>query len=143
MPNQLVAGRYRLVSRVGSGAMGQVWRATDERLRRDVAIKLVDLAVATDPATADRFQREAVAAARLNHRNIVTIFDAGRDGSTAFLVMELLSGRSLAEVVRAGGPLPVAEAARIGREVARALEATHAIGLVHRDIKPANIMVEG
>lgn len=143
MSGGLVADRYRLVSRLGNGAMGQVWRALDERLRRDVAIKLVDLAAAGDAATAERFQREAVAAARLNHRNIVTVFDTGRDGSTAFLVMELLRGRSLAEAIRADGPLPVGEAARIGGEVAAALEATHAIGLVHRDIKPANIMVDG
>lgn len=143
MSDRLLAGRYRLVSRLGAGAMAQVWRAVDENLRRDVAIKLVDLTAAPDAATADRFQREALAAAQLNHRNIVTVFDAGRDASTAYLVMELVGGRSLAELLRERGPLPVPDAARIGAAVAAALEATHAIGVVHRDIKPANIMVDG
>lgn len=139
----LVAGRYRLDRRIGAGAMGQVWAATDERLRRQVAVKLVDVTLASDPAVAERFQREAYATAQLSHPNIVTIFDAGTDGTTAYLVMELLAGQSVADAIRTRGPLPVDEARRIGAEVARALEATHAIGVVHRDIKPANVMLGG
>ena len=141
--DHLVAGRYRLDRRIGAGAMGQVWAATDERLRRPVAVKLVDLTLASDPTVGERFKREAYATAQLSHPNIVTIFDAGTDGSTAYLVMELLAGQSVAEVVRTRGPLPVDEARRVAAEVARALEATHAIGVVHRDIKPANVMLSG
>jgi len=136
----LIAGRYRLSHLIGAGSMGQVWRATDERLRRDVAVKVVDLTQATGPVTAGRFEREVVATAQLNHPAIVTTFDGGTDGDLAYLVMELLDGTSLAALVH-GGPLPVREAVRIGAEVARALEATHLIGIVHRDIKPGNVMV--
>lgn len=143
MEGQQVAGRYRLQGLIGSGAMGQVWRAQDERLLRQVAVKVVDLDTTTQAAVGERFHREAIAAAQLNHPNIVTIFDAGTDGSSAYLVMELLPGMSLAQLIRTRGPLPVPDAARIAGQVARALEATHAIGVVHRDIKPANIMVHG
>nr|NLI50319.1 protein kinase [Propionibacterium sp.] len=136
----LIAGRYRLSHLIGAGSMGQVWRATDERLRRDVAVKVVDLTQATGPVTAGRFEREVVATAQLNHPAIVTTFDGGTDGDLAYLVMELLDGVSLAALLHRG-PLPVREAVRIGGEVARALEATHLIGIVHRDIKPGNVMV--
>ena len=140
---QLVGGRYRLGAPLGRGAMGQVFRATDERLRRDVAVKLVDLTSVTDPTVAERFNREAQATARLNHPGIVTMFDADSDGRTAYLVMELLPGRPLSQVLREGGPLPVDEAVRVAGQVAGALVATHTIGVVHRDIKPANIMIDG
>lgn len=140
---QLVGGRYRLMAPLGRGAMGQVFRAQDERLRREVAIKVVDLTQAADPSVADRFRREAVATAQLNHPNIVTIFDAGLDGHTAWLVMELLRGQDLATMIRRHGAAPEVDAVAIARKVADALVATHAIGVVHRDIKPANIMVDG
>ncbi|WP_342372691.1 protein kinase [Propioniciclava soli] len=138
----VVGDRYRLGAPLGRGAMGQVFRAHDDRLDRDVAVKVVDLSAATDPDVADRFHREAIATARLNHPNIVTIFDADTEGQTAFLVMELLPGRPLSQVIRENGPLPLADAIRIAGEVARALVATHRIGVVHRDIKPANIMMD-
>lgn len=137
----LIAGRYRLHHLIGAGSMGQVWQATDERLRREVAVKVVDLTQATGPVTAGRFEREVVATAQLNHPAIVTTYDGGTDGDLAYLVMELLDGRSLSAILHGGGPLPVREAVRIGGEVARALEATHLIGIVHRDIKPANVML--
>ena len=140
---QQVGGRYRLTAPLGRGAMGKVYRARDERLRRDVAVKVVDLTQTTDTSVADRFHREAIATAQLNHRNIVTIFDAGSDAREAWLVMELLSGQALSTIIRDCGPLPEARAIAIARAVASALVATHAIGVVHRDIKPANIMVDG
>ena len=140
---QQVGGRYRLTAPLGRGAMGKVYRARDERLRRDVAVKVVDLTQTTDTSVADRFHREAIATAQLNHRNIVTIFDAGSDAREAWLVMELLSGQALSTIIRDSGPLPEARAIAIARPVASALVATHAIGVVHRDIKPANIMVDG
>ena len=139
----LVAGRYRLEARIGAGSMGQVWRALDERLQREVAVKTVDLSQANEAVTPERVRREVIATARLNHPNIVTIFDAGTDADIAFLVMELLSGQSLAQLVRAEGVLEVGQVVDIGLQVSRALESTHAIGIVHRDIKPANIMVVG
>ncbi len=139
----LVADRYRLGARIGRGAMGQVFAARDERLQRDVAVKLVDLGATADRTVAERFHREAIATASLNHPNIVTIFDADTEGQTAYIVMELLEGRPLSQLVREQGPLPLADAVRIAGQVARALVATHRIGVVHRDIKPANIMIDG
>ena len=140
---ELVGGRYRLHARLGRGGMGHVFRATDERLRREVAIKVVDLSQSLDASVGPRFHREALATAKLNHPGIVTIFDADTDARLAFLVMELLPGRTLAEVLRADGPLAQRRAVTIARKIADALVATHAIGVVHRDIKPANIMVDG
>lgn len=137
----LVAGRYRLEARIGAGSMGQVWRALDERLQREVAVKTVDLSQANEAVTPERVRREVIATARLNHPNIVTIFDAGTDADIAFLVMELLSGQSLAQLVRAEGVLEVGQVVDIGLQVSRALESTHAIGIVHRDIKPHNVMI--
>jgi hypothetical protein len=139
----LIGQRYRLHARLGRGGMGQVYRATDERLCRDVAVKLVDLSQTTDITVAPRFHREALATARLNHPGIVTIFDAGTENRIAYLVMELLPGATLADVLRAEGPLTERRAVTLARKAAAALVATHAIGVVHRDIKPANIMISG
>ncbi len=139
----LIAGRYRLESRIGAGAMGQVWRARDERLGRQVAVKTVDLRSVTDPTIAERFRREAIATAQLSHPSIVTIFDSGTDGDTAFLVMELLSGDPVSQVITREGQLPVSTAVHIAGRVADALTAAHAEGIVHRDIKPGNVVVDG
>ena len=136
-----VADRYRLVSPLGSGAMATVWLAHDTRLNRDVAVKVLDLSASADPTALERFRREAVATAGLTHPNVVSVFDAGIEANRAYLVMSLVSGRSVADLIREDGPLPIATAVSIGSQVAAALEAAPATGLVHRDIKPANVMV--
>ncbi|WP_309115742.1 serine/threonine-protein kinase [Saccharothrix sp.] len=133
---EVVAGRYRLVERLGAGAMGVVWRAFDERLHREVAVKLLVVPPGADPGeAAARAAREARIAARLHHPNAVTVHDVVTDGDVPVLVMEYVAGRSLSGVV-----LPVAEAARVGAQVASALAAAHAAGIVHRDVKPGNIL---
>ena len=139
----VIAERYRLDSTLGQGGMGRVWRGYDLRLGREVAVKTVDLTALPDPSMAARFQQEIVATAQLSHPNIVTVFDGGVDGATAYLVMELLPGRTLAQEVAARGPLPVGEVIRIARQVVQGLAAAHAVGLIHRDVKPANVMLFG
>lgn len=138
----VLAGRYRLDRSIGRGGMGQVWSAHDLRLQRQVAVKTVDLAAAGDDVAAARFQQEAQATAALSHPNIVTIFDNGMDGTTAFLVMELLAGPSLEELVQDEGPLPVDQALEHAQDTASALGAAHRAGIVHRDIKPSNLMLD-
>ncbi len=138
----VLANRYRLERQIGRGGMGQVWSAVDTRLQRRVAVKTVDLAATGDEVAAERFQQEAHATAALSHPNIVTIFDNGVDGHTAYLVMELLSGPSLDELVRDQGPLPVDRALAYTQEVASALGAAHRAGVVHRDVKPSNLMLD-
>jgi serine/threonine protein kinase len=132
-------GKYRLIELVGSGAMGVVYRARDEVLLRDVAIKL--LAGTCVEATAERFLVEARAAARLNHPNIVTVFDFGDHPRGLYIVMEFVQGRGLDELVRDGIPGPVIDKAKAVRDVAGALAAAHEQGVVHRDIKPGNIRI--
>lgn len=131
------------MERVGAGSMGEVWRARDERLNRDVALKLLDLSAAPDPTSAERFRREAIATAQLNHPNIVSVFDAGTDGTRAYLVMTLLPGRTIAELVRTEGPMPLDRALSLVIQVTSALREAHRHGLVHRDVKPANVIVNG
>jgi hypothetical protein len=146
---RLVAGRYRLVERIGSGGMGTVWRARDELVGREVAVKEPRLPGDPEGEThrraAHRLYREARAAARVDHPAAVTIHDVvvedgdGPDG-LPWIVMELVRGESLHEVLR-GGPLDAREAARIGLAVLGALRAAHAVGIVHRDVKPANVLL--
>ena len=133
-----LAGRYVLEAPIGRGGMGEVWRGTDTVLGRQVAVKTIDLRSLRDESGAARFEREARATAGLSHPNVVTVHDSGVEGDTAFIVMELLPGPSLADEL-ASGPLPVEEVVEVGRQVASALDAAHARGLVHRDIKPGNI----
>lgn len=134
-----LAGRYVLGDPIGRGGMGEVWRATDTVLGRQVAVKTIDLRRLPDDSGAVRFEREARVTAGISHPNVVTVHDTGVEGDTAYLVMELLPGPSLAEQL-ADGPLPVEEVVSVGRQVAAALEAAHARGLVHRDIKPGNVV---
>ncbi|WP_078891920.1 serine/threonine-protein kinase [Streptomyces sp. NRRL S-350] len=139
----LINGRYRLHERLGRGGMGTVWRATDERMRRQVALKEPVLPEGIDDQERDerfrRMEREAQAAAGLRHPNIVRVHDIETVDGRPWLVMELIEGESL-EAVLATGTLSVHEAATIGREIAAALAEVHAAGVVHRDIKPANVM---
>ncbi len=143
MTEHLLAGRYRLEREIGAGGMGRVWRARDVRLDREVAVKTVDLGRVGDPSVAGRFQREIILTAKLTSPHTVTVFDGGVDGGTAYLVMELLHGESLADTIARSGPLSLAQTLDVARQVTLGLAAAHAIGLVHRDIKPANVMRSG
>ena len=134
-------GRYRVLDAIGAGAMGTLVRARDERLGRDVAIKRVkNVHGLTAAIFLARFEAEARALAALSHPGVVAVYDSGVDGDEPFLVMELLAGPSLKDDLRARGPKPAAEVAAIGIQLARALEAAHARGILHRDIKPANVV---
>jgi serine/threonine protein kinase len=137
---RLLAGRYRLVERIDRGGTAEVWRARDERLDRDVAVKV--LGAEAEPAFRERFTIEARRAAAVSHPHIVTVFDEGQDGSDAFIVMEEVRGRSLRDLISERGALPAAEVATLIRQLAGALDATHAAGLVHLDVKPANVIVD-
>ncbi|WP_241253677.1 serine/threonine-protein kinase [Streptomyces sp. W1SF4] len=145
---RLLAGRYRLAALLGQGGMGTVWRAHDEQLDREVALKELRLPEGLDAAGQQawiaRLDREARAAARPKHPGVITVHDriADEDGRP-WIVMELVRGRSLDDLVKEDGPLPPARVALIGRQVLDALRAVHATGVVHRDIKPANVLLEG
>ena len=130
-------GHYRIVEQIGAGGMGVVYRAHDERLDRDVAIKVLPEEVAGDPDRLHRFEREAKAVAKLDHPNILAIHDFGSEDGLAYAVMELLDGESLREVIRSGG-LTTGKAAEYARSIADGLAAAHDKGIVHRDLKPEN-----
>jgi len=131
---------YRIVSRLGQGGMGEVYLATDTRLDRSVALKVLPVAVARDTGRMDRFEREAKAASALNHPSVTQIYEIGEAQGIHFLVMEFIEGEPLDRHL-GERPLPVQEIAGIGSQIAEVLDAAHAKGIVHRDIKPANIMV--
>jgi hypothetical protein len=141
----VVAGRYRLSAVIGRGGMGVVWQARDELLSRDVAVKeMIWPPFLTDQeqrAACRRATREAQVAARLNHRNVVRVFDIVEEDGCPWIVMELLPYRSLLDVIEDEGPLAPAEAAKVGLQILAALRAAHAEGIVHRDVKPANILI--
>jgi eukaryotic-like serine/threonine-protein kinase len=133
-------GPYEIVSRIGAGGMGEVWRAHDTRLGRSVAIKILPPQFANNAQLKVRFEREARAISQLTHPHICTLYDVGEDGGTGYLVMELLEGESLAERL-ARGPLELHEVLRYGQQVAEALDRAHRQQVVHRDLKPANVMI--
>ncbi|MEU6194300.1 protein kinase [Streptomyces sp. NPDC047061] len=137
----LIAGRYRLKTAIGRGAMGEVWRAYDEMLGRPVAVKLL-LAQHTDPTAAARFRLEAQTAGRLQHPNVVGVVDFGEQEGRLFLVMELVEGDSLHRVLAQAGSLPAEEVARIAAQAAAGLAVAHEQGIVHRDIKPGNLLLD-
>lgn len=135
-----VLGHYRVDAPLGRGGMGEVWRATDMRLGRPVALKLLPPSSMRDPLLVGRFEREARAASALNHPNILTVHDIGGHDGLRFIATELVDGETLRAVVRRG-PLNVGEATRITGQILSALEAAHAEGIVHRDLKPENVML--
>ena len=133
-------GPYEIVAPLGAGGMGEVYRARDARLARDVAVKVLPQHLSAEPEVRARFEREAKTVSSLNHPNICTLFDVGREGDTDYLVMELVEGETLAARL-AKGALPMAEVLRLGGQIADALDRAHRAGVVHRDLKPANVMV--
>jgi len=133
-------GIYRLTDRLGAGGMGEVWRAEDTKLLRQVAIKILPEQLANDPEWKGRFLNEARTIAQLNHPNIATIYSIDQDGETLFIAMELIEGASLSSVI-AKGPMIPADAVRVAVHVADGLSEAHAKGIVHRDIKPDNIIL--
>jgi eukaryotic-like serine/threonine-protein kinase len=137
----LLGGRYRLTSRMAAGGMGQVWQAEDTVLHRPVAVKVLSEGLSSDPKSAERFRREARAAAGLSHPNVAGVFDYGEDDGTQFIVMELVEGETLAERIRREGRLDPDEAARVALGMVAALAAAHDAGVVHRDVKPGNVML--
>ncbi len=133
-------GSYEIVSPLGAGAMGEIYRARDPRLGREAAIKVLPPAYAADPESLKRFEKEARAASALNHPNIVTVYEVGQSESVSFIAMELVEGKNLRELL-ASGALPLRKVLEIGGQIAEGLATAHARGLVHRDLKPQNVMV--
>jgi serine/threonine protein kinase len=137
---QRVNGPYEVRGIVGTGGMGEVYRARDRRLDRDVALKVLPAESATDRHRLRRFEREARVVSQLNHPNIVTIYEIGDTATGLYIAMELVDGRTLREIVR-GGPLPLDRLLFIAEQIASGLACAHAAGIVHRDLKPENVMV--
>jgi serine/threonine-protein kinase len=137
----VLEGRYRVGSRLARGGMSTVYRGLDLRLDRPVAIKVMSQEYAADPTFLTRFEREARAAARLDHPGVVAVYDQGRDGDTVFLVMELVDGGTLRDLLRARGVLSVPETLAVLEPLLGALSAAHSAGLVHRDVKPENVLI--
>src|SRR5580765_7628376 len=138
LSNGFRLGSYEILSALGAGGMGEVYRARDTKLSRDVALKILPEAFAADPERLARFKREAHVLASINHPNIAAIYGFEDSGETHALVLELVDGSTLADRV-ARGPMPCGEALSIAKQIANALEAAHEQGIIHRDLKPANV----
>ncbi|MCU1498826.1 MAG: serine/threonine protein kinase, partial [Acidimicrobiales bacterium] len=141
LTGRVLAGRYRLNHPIASGGMAQVWEATDEVLARRVAVKILHPHLARDDSFVRRFRNEAIAAARLAHPSIVSVYDTLSEGWVQAIVMELVTGTTMRADLDQHGPLQLTAVLAIGTQVADALGAAHASGLVHRDVKPANILL--
>src|SRR5579864_1095787 len=133
-------GPYEILAPIGAGGMGEVYRARDVRLGRDVALKILPEEVSREARRAIRFEREARAASALNHPNIVSVYDVGREGDIAYIVSELVDGESLRPII-AQGPVSTRRVIEIATQLAEGLAAAHAAGIVHRDLKPENVML--
>ena len=133
-------GAYEVTAPLGAGGMGEVYRARDSKLKREVALKVLPADVATNPERLARFQREAELLASLNHPNIAHVYGLEESGGITALVMELVEGEDLSHRI-AGGAIPIDEALLIAKQIATALEAAHEQGIIHRDLKPGNIKV--
>ncbi|HEV3472973.1 MAG TPA: protein kinase, partial [Actinomycetota bacterium] len=134
-------GRYRITREIATGGMGTVYVARDERLNRDIALKVLAATLLVDDNLVERFRREARAVAALSHPNIANVFDYGEEDGRPIIAMELAAGRDLARILREFGPLDPDRATRVAAQVCAALGHAHAAGIVHRDIKPANVIV--
>ena len=133
-------GPYEILSPLGAGGMGEVYRAKDTRLGRDVAVKVLPTHLSDQPEVRARFEREAKTVSSLNHPNICALYDVGKEGDIDYLVLELIEGDTL-DARLARGPLPAPEALRLGAQIADALDRAHRAGVVHRDLKPGNVML--
>ena len=142
-PDTIVDGRYRVLKRLGTGGMAEVWCAEDEVLGRNVALKLLGSRYAEDPEFRERFRREARAAAGLTHPNIVGIFDRAEWDGTPYIAMELVDGRTLKDLVIQRGPMPIDVAIDLTEQLLKALGYAHKRGIVHRDVKPQNVIIDG
>ncbi len=142
MTGRVIAQRYQILDTIGKGGMAIVYRAIDNRTGHSVAIKVLRPEFSQDEEFLSRFQREAEAASKVSHHNIVNLLDVGMDGESRYLVMEYVQGKTLKEVIRSKGKLPYATAAQIGIRILSALQHTHRNGIIHRDIKPQNILVQ-
>src|ERR1700689_4971564 len=140
MHPQASIGHYRIASKIGAGGMGEVYRATDTRLGRDVALKVLPAEMAQDPERLARFRRAGQGLPPIDHPNIVTIYSVEESNGVHFLTMQLVEGRPLDRLIPAGG-LPINEIVEIARGLGDAMAAAHEKGIVHRDLKPANVMV--
>ena len=138
---RVLAGRYRLKRLVAKGGMAEVWEAVDDILGRPVAVKILHPHLAADESFRERFRREAIAAARLAHPNVVATFDTGTDEGITFIVMELVEGSTLRQILNESGSMASERIAQVGAQVADALHYAHRAGVVHRDVKPANILI--
>lgn len=137
----VIGGRYELVVLLGRGGMGEVWGGRDRVLRREVAVKLLHTGAGVSPELPARFEREAVAAARISAPNVVAVYDGGAHEDLLYLVMERLGGGTLAGLIRDEAPMPAGRAVALAAQVCAALCAAHAAGVVHYDIKPHNVML--
>src|SRR6185295_11460037 len=138
-PNTTLA-HYRIVSKIGAGGMGEVYRARDTRLDREVAIKLLPAEVSSDSDRLQRFEQEARATSALNHPNILTVYDIGTNEGSPYIVAELLEGEELRDRLNAG-QIPLRKAIDYARQIVNGLSAAHEKGIVHRDLKPENLLV--
>jgi len=135
-------GRYQLIEKIGHGSMGVVYRALDPQRGREVAVKVMAQELSDDPELAERFRREALAAAQLGHRNITQVYDLGEEGQQLYMAMELLDGADLKSLIEGGSAGSVRTKLAVMVQAAAGMAAVHALGLVHRDLKPANIHVK-